>query len=310
MLQFFLHTFGEGITNLYLRPYNEKIWKFDPSFMDLQMVERIPKPPKEDILRSASGDTVDGYLHQLYFYYPIDKGIFALVQSLIGQFTAKVRVCVNHTVEKISPIHGGGYRVGTNRGDFFTEKIVSTMPANELCQLYDAAPEPIRRAGERLSYNSIAIAIARVSKDLAGDNFAFMVADKDVIFHRVSKIDFLGASYRKNNVVTYMCEVTYRKGDIVSNMPDEELLDKVREGLRAIKFVDGEAEFLSGTIKRFDYAYVVYDLTHKENMKIIREFFLKEGVFLHGRFGDFEYLNMDAVLEKSLILNEKFRQII
>ena len=27
MLQFFLKTFGEGITNVYLRPYNEKIWK-------------------------------------------------------------------------------------------------------------------------------------------------------------------------------------------------------------------------------------------------------------------------------------------
>ena len=46
MLQFFLSTFGEGITKLYLQPYNEKIWKFDPAFMDTQMVDRIPKPPK------------------------------------------------------------------------------------------------------------------------------------------------------------------------------------------------------------------------------------------------------------------------
>ena len=53
MLQFFLVTFGEGITDLFLRPYNEKIWKFDPSMMDTQMVERIPKPPPEDIIRSA-----------------------------------------------------------------------------------------------------------------------------------------------------------------------------------------------------------------------------------------------------------------
>ena len=45
MLQFFLKTFGEGITRSYLQPYNEKIWKFDPAFMDTQMVERIPKPP-------------------------------------------------------------------------------------------------------------------------------------------------------------------------------------------------------------------------------------------------------------------------
>ena len=59
MLQFFLKTFGEGITNLYLRPYNEKIWKHDPSFMDTQMVERIPRPTDEEIMRSAAGETVE-----------------------------------------------------------------------------------------------------------------------------------------------------------------------------------------------------------------------------------------------------------
>ena len=55
MLQFFLKIFGEGITKTYLEPYNQKIWKFDPSFMDTQMVERIPKPPKIDIINSARG---------------------------------------------------------------------------------------------------------------------------------------------------------------------------------------------------------------------------------------------------------------
>src|SRR3989339_1614135 len=61
MLEFFLKTFGEGITELYLRPYNEKLWKFDPSLMDMQMVERIPKPPKEDVIKSAKGIPTEGY---------------------------------------------------------------------------------------------------------------------------------------------------------------------------------------------------------------------------------------------------------
>ena len=55
MLQFFLRTFGSGITDTYLRPYNAKIWKYDPAFLDLQMVGRIPKPPAEDILSGDDG---------------------------------------------------------------------------------------------------------------------------------------------------------------------------------------------------------------------------------------------------------------
>lgn len=69
MLQFFLKTFGEGITRLYLQPYNEKIWKFDSSCMDLQMVSRIPKPLKEDVINSSKGISTEGYKHQLFFHY-------------------------------------------------------------------------------------------------------------------------------------------------------------------------------------------------------------------------------------------------
>ena len=81
MLQFFLKNFGEGITRTYLEPYNRKIWKFDPTFMDTQMVERIPKPPKQDIIKSAKGINTEGYKHQLYFHYPIKNGIQSLFDS-------------------------------------------------------------------------------------------------------------------------------------------------------------------------------------------------------------------------------------
>jgi protoporphyrinogen oxidase len=81
MLQFFLRTFGEGITRLYLAPYNEKIWKFDPSCLDTQMVERIPKPPKEDVIASARGVATEGYTHQLYYHYPRAGGFQTMVDA-------------------------------------------------------------------------------------------------------------------------------------------------------------------------------------------------------------------------------------
>ena len=70
MLAFFYKTFGEGITRSFLEPYNRKIWKYETSFMDTQMVERIPKPPPEDVINSAKGIQTEGYKHQLYFHYP------------------------------------------------------------------------------------------------------------------------------------------------------------------------------------------------------------------------------------------------
>jgi UDP-galactopyranose mutase len=44
---------------------------------------------------------------------------------------------------------------------------------------------------------------------------------------------------------------------------------------------------------------VIYDLKHRENMAVIRGYFGGEGVFLNGRFGNFEYYNMDRVVSES-----------
>ena len=90
MLEFFYNTFGEGITRLFLEPYNRKIWKYEPSFMDMQMVERIPKPPPEDIIESAKGKSTEGYLHQLYFHYPEKGGFQTIVDSLTEKISHKL----------------------------------------------------------------------------------------------------------------------------------------------------------------------------------------------------------------------------
>lgn len=306
MLQFFLKTFGEGITNLYLRPYNEKIWKFDPSFMDTQMVDRIPKPPKEDILKSASGETIDGYTHQLYFTYPKQGGTAAIVQALREKLSGKVEILTNCPVESVRKTEKG-FEVVAGGKTFVSDRLVSTMPLGEFTALYNAEkPAEVVSAAQNLRSNAIAISIVNVKPDRAGDNYAFMIADKNVIFHRLSKLDFMGGRYHKPDSATYMIEVTYRKNDRVDLMTDAELTAKIIGGLKEIGFIDGASDVNFTDLKRFDYAYVIYDLEHKENTTVLRDYFKQQGIELNGRFGSFEYLNMDAIIRQSKNLAERF----
>ena len=306
MLQFFLKTFGEGITNLYLRPYNEKIWKFDPSFMDTQMVDRIPKPPKEDILKSAAGETIDGYTHQLYFTYPKQGGTAAIVQALREKLSGKVEILTNCPVESVRKTEKG-FEVVAGDETFVSDRLVSTMPLGEFTALYNAEkPAEVVSAAKNLRSNAIAISIVNVKPDRAGDNYAFMIADKNVIFHRLSKLDFMGGRYHKPDSATYMIEVTYRKNDRVDLMTDAELTAKIIGGLKEIGFIDDESDVNFTDLQRFDYAYVIYDLEHKENTTVLRDYFKQQGVELNGRFGSFEYLNMDAIIRQSKNLAERF----
>ena len=305
MLQFFLKTFGEGITNTYLRPYNEKIWKFDPSFMDTQMVDRIPKPPKEDILRSAAGETVEGYTHQLYFTYPQKGGTEALIKALIAKLSDKVTIHSDCEVETIRK-ENGKYIVNTSKQEFISDRLVSTIPVNLLAQKYQNTTYDIKATADDLKYNSIVIAVVNVKPDIAQDNFAFMVADKKVKFHRLSKLDFLGSNYHKDNSATYMLEVTYRPQDLIDKTPDQELLQQIIDGLQTIGFINSPADVNFTDLKRFEYAYVIYDLNHRRNMDKIKDWFQGQGIYLNGRFGSFEYLNMDAIIRQSKDLAAKF----
>ena len=76
------YTFGSGIADKYLIPYNEKIWKIPLEEIGLDWVQRIPKPPMEDIIKSAVGIETEGYQHQLHFYYPREGGIESLIKAL------------------------------------------------------------------------------------------------------------------------------------------------------------------------------------------------------------------------------------
>ena len=134
-----------------------------------------------------------------------------------------------------------------------------------------------------------------------GDNFAIMVADKDILFHRISKLDFLVPEEDRDGATRIMAEVTYRAGDRISQLTDAEMLHQVIEDLARLGFIEGPNVVRGQDIFRQQHAYVIYDLDHRRNMRILRDYCEGQlGLLLHGRFGEFEYINMDAVIEKSM----------
>ena len=62
-------------------------------------------------------------------------------------------------------------------------------------------------------------------------------------------------------------------------------------------------------VKRVEYGYVVYDLNYKKNMEIIKDYFASLGIELLGRFAEFEYINSDEAITKSMKLAEKLNGV-
>ena len=78
MKEWFLYTFGKSICIKYLFPYNEKVWNIKCSELSMTWSDRIPNPPKLDVVKSSFGINTDGYKHQLYYHYPKEHGYQAI----------------------------------------------------------------------------------------------------------------------------------------------------------------------------------------------------------------------------------------
>lgn len=81
-------------------------------------------------------------------------------------------------------------------------------------------------------------------------------------------------------------------------MPDSELVRKSYEDLLEIGLVKNPELEVSG-VWRWRDAYIIYDKNRSEIVKKVDDELRKLGVFINGRFGTWEYLNMDAVYVKS-----------
>src|SRR5262245_35775580 len=145
------HRFGKGLAEMYLIPYNEKIWNISTDQMSLEWVDRIPSPPLEDVVKSALGHETEGYLHQLYFKYPKKGGVQALVDAARkpgGALTCGFRV------ESIRQ-QGSGWTVTGSGGRRSYDRVVITFPIHEAITCFEAVPDTVKTAVANLRYNTI-----------------------------------------------------------------------------------------------------------------------------------------------------------
>ena len=88
-------------------------------------------------------------------------------------------------------------------------------------------------------------------------------------------------------------------------MSIEKIKKKIKEDLVKINFAKNTKDIENIEIKKFKYAYVIYDLNHRKNVDNILKFYNSKGLNFIGRCGSWEYMNSDQVIYQSLKLAVK-----
>jgi protoporphyrinogen oxidase len=291
------YTFGDGIAECYLVPYNEKIWKYPTEEMSHHWVDgRIPRPPVEDIIKSAIGIETEGYTHQAVFSYPLDGGIGALVKAIarpVEQFT--------RTGFKVSSVKKSGksWIISNGKESVAADRIISTIPVQHLLPCLEGVPARVHDACRSLKYNSLVCVNVGYKERVPEISWLYI---PDPALGRTNRVSF-PSSYSRHVAPAghsaVLAEITHQPGDEVAGMTDAELTEEVVGMLETMQIGKRE-DVVFTSVERQPFAYVVYDLNYQENIAIVKEYCESFGIPLVGRFSQFEYLNMDGCIRSVL----------
>jgi len=299
--QWIYSTFGKGIAEKYLIPYNRKIWNYPLEEISLHWVEgRVPRPPVEDVVKSALGIPTEGYTHQLHFYYPRRGGIQALIKSMERRVPAVLR---RFEVKKVSE-SDGRWKVSDGRISRGYDVLISTIPIFDLIHAMNGVPLRVRAALKHLKYNSLLTVMLGLNGNPLPQYTALYFPDPKVRFNRIGFPHVFSGFNVPPGKSSLVAEITTRHDRQAWKLSDRRLIQEVTNSLHQRKLIDRRSVCFA-QVKRNQYAYVVYDKDYQKNARVVLRYAGGRGIWLCGRFSEFEYLNMDACVSRAVGLADR-----
>jgi len=291
------YTFGKGITEKYLIPYNKKIWNYPPEKLSLEwLAAGIPMPPAEDIIKSSLGIKTEGYHQNLIFYYPIKRGINALVKPMEEKL--RDRITYNFNVKSVSK-EGDKFVVSDGKEEKAYDRLVSCMPLPDLIDSMAGVPKDVVKAKNSLKYNSLITVMIGVDKPRINNISWMYIPQEDVDFNRLSFPFNFSERVAPAEKSSILVEITCLPQDPLLKQSEERIADKVIRDLERLDFVKN-SEICYLKVMKSEYAYIIYDLDYNRNTSKVFSFLRKIGVDSCGRFAEFKYMNMAACMRSAM----------
>ncbi|HEX2222984.1 MAG TPA: FAD-dependent oxidoreductase [Thermoanaerobaculia bacterium] len=278
--------FGEGIAEHLMIPYAKKIWTIDPSEMDFSWIgRRVPTPDVERIIAGALTDDVSQVGATAYFWYPKHGGIEPLPRAL------GARLQNVHLDRRVERIELPGKNLVFADGEVVPfEKLLYSLPLPLIPKLFTGVPPEVERACAGLRYQGIyCINLGIDRPDISDKHWVYFYEDL-FPFHRLS----FPATFSpdtvppgKSSIATEVAFSKYRPLD------QDIAVEQTLTALRAANILrpDDRVELIH--TEAIEPAYVIYDLEHARNIGTVRAWLREHGIWNVGRFGEWQYFNMD-----------------
>lgn len=299
-------TFGEGLADVFMVPYNFKVWAYPGEEMDYNWIgERVAVTDLERVLDNVLHGKDDlSWGPNNTFRFPEYGGTGAVWES-VADLIGRDKISLRADVQGIDP---------TARKVFFNDGthaeydvLLSTLPLDRLVDL--AGLDSLKEPAGQLRYSSTNILGIGLSgkppATLAKKCWMYFPED-NCPFYRVTVF----SNYSPNNVPnidtqwSLMAEVSESRHKPVDT---EKVIEDTIEGMFATKLINKTHDVLSTWSYRAHYGYPTPALGRDKALEAIHPELEKHAIYSRGRFGGWKYevSNQDHSLMQGVELVNK-----
>ncbi len=280
-------TLGKGIAEHFMLPYNEKLWACDPYQLTTEwMKEYVPLTDLRQLLTGAFSPSTETSGYNAHFNYPAAGGIEELIKTLA--ITIQDNISLSNEIVQIDP---GSKSITLRNGDRINyKKLISTMPLKELIQKSRGVPQEISTKNDFLQCSGVLnINLAIRGMQLPNISWVYF-PEKKYVFYRIGFYSSFAPENCLPGTTSLYVEIAYR-----DSMPDKQALyNKTIKQLLEIGILSSPDEILERCILDIPYAYVTYDNNWKHSRYSVHEWLNENEIFSIGRYGSWEYSDMEA----------------
>ncbi len=299
-------TFGAGLADVFMVPYNFKVWAFPAEEMDFNWIgERVAVTDLEKVLYNVLHEKDDlSWGPNNTFQFPKRGGTGAVwegVANLVGRENITLRKTVAGIDPSAKTVH---FSDGTK--DTY-DALISTLPIDRLVDIagFTALQEPARRLKYSTS-NIIGVGLSgKPPEDLKKKCWMYFPED-NCPFYRVTVF----SNYSPQNVPdissqwSLMAEISESPSKPVEV---EKVVEDTIEGMFATKLINKSHDVLSTWAYRAHYGYPTPALGRDAALNAIHPTLEAAGIYSRGRFGGWKYevSNQDHSLMQGVELVDK-----
>ncbi|MBY0495216.1 MAG: FAD-dependent oxidoreductase [Cyanobacteria bacterium] len=281
-----LGSFGQGICDSFLFPYNRKVWAYDPSALNVEwMGERVATVDLQRILDNIALERDDvGWGPNNTFRFPLRGGTGAIWKG-VQQLLPKAKLHFNRSIARINTNQRALETTDGQRTAY--DALISTMPLDRLLAIIDG-PEELKALAPRFVHSSshiIGIGLKGTPPaDLATKCWIYF-PEPEYPFYRVTVF----SNYSPNNAPaghwSLMAEV--------SESPEKPVdirtvVDAVVAGFERCGFID-RSNVVSRWHRRLEHGYPTPWFGRDAVLDQAQHALQLSGIYSRGRFGAWKY---------------------